>query len=108
MQESKLYINVIIESIEKIEESMKNMNYQDFLNNSNLQDATLMRLQVIGENIKKIPFEIKKRNKAINWKKFEKLRNIISHKYDSIDYSIIWSFIEDNLEELKSGVLNIK
>lgn len=108
MQESKLYINIIIESIEKIEISMKNINYQDFLNNLNLQDATLMRLQVIGENIKKIPFKIKKRNKEINWKKFEKLRNIISHKYDSIDYSIIWSFIENNLKELKSGVLTIK
>ena len=108
MQKSKLYINVIIESIEKIENSMKNINYQKFLNNSNLQDATLMRLQVIGENIKKIPFEIKKKNKEINWKKFEKLRNIISHKYNSIDYSIVWSFIENNLKELKSGVLTLK
>jgi uncharacterized protein with HEPN domain len=63
MQESKLYINVIIESIEKIERSMENINYQDFLNNSNLQDATLMRLQFIGENIKKIPLEIKNKNK---------------------------------------------
>jgi len=108
MQESKLYLNVITESIEKIEKSMKDINFQDFLNNINLQDATLMRLQVIGENIKKIPLDIKKKNKGINWKKFEKLRNIISHKYDSIDYSIIWSFVENNLKELKSGILNIK
>jgi uncharacterized protein with HEPN domain len=105
MQNYNLFVNVIIEMIKKIETSIKNIKYQDFLKNEELQDATLMRLQVIGENIKNIPPNIKKQNKKINWKKFEKLRNIISHKYASIDYFIIWNFIEKNLEELKSGIL---
>ena len=48
------------------------------------------------------------KNKDIKWKKFEKLRNIISHKYDSVDYNIIWSFIETNIEELKLGILNLR
>ena len=73
-----------------------------------LQDATLMRLQVIGENIKKIPFKIKKKNKNIKWRKFEKLRNLISHKYGSVDYEIIWNFINENLPELKQQIKTTK
>lgn len=107
MQNYNLFVNVIIEMIEKIKKSIKNIEYEEFLKNDEMQDAILMRLQVIGENIKNIPLEIKKSHKEINWKKFEKLRNIISHKYASIDYSIIWSFIEKNLDELKTGVLKI-
>lgn len=92
----------------KIEKSIMSRDKKEFMQDEQLQDATLMRLQVIGENIKKIPLEIKKRHKDIKWKKFEKLRNIISHKYESVDYNIIWSFIENNLEELKLAVLKIK
>ena len=108
MQESKLYLNVILEMIEKIENSFANASKQEFMDDSELQDATLMRLQVMGENIKKIDFETKKKNKEIKWKKFEKLRNIISHKYDMVDYILIWSFIENNLGELKSAINSIK
>ena len=108
MQKYKLHTNVIIETIEKIKKSLSKSDKSDFMRDSELQDATLMRLQVIGENIRKIPFDIKKKNKEIKWKKFEKLRNIISHKYDSVDYDLIWSFIENNLKELKTGILSIK
>ena len=103
-----LYVNVTLEMIERIEKSVKNIDKQNFIENFDFQDSTLMRLQVIGENVKKIPYEIKKKNKNIKWKKFEKLRNIISHKYDLVDYNLIWSFIENNLKELKMAILRIK
>lgn len=108
MLDYNMYINVILETIEKIENSAAKLNKEDFLRNSEIQDATLMRLQVIGENIKKIPLEVKKEVKEIKWKKFEKLRNIISHRYNAVDYNLIWSFIENNLEELKNAILKIK
>ncbi len=108
MLDYRLYVNVILETIEKIENSIVKENKKEFMENSELQDATLMRLQVIGESIKKMPVEIKKQYKEIKWKKFGKLRNIISHKYASVDYNLIWNFIENNLEELKSGIVNIK
>lgn len=108
MLEYKLYINVILETIVKIEKSFEGEEKSEFLKNSELQDATLMRLQVIGESIKKIPSEIKKKCRTIKWSKFERLRNIIIHKYASVDYNLIWSFIENNLEELKLGIISIK
>ena len=72
-----------------------------------LQDATLMRLQVIGENIRKIPSNIKIKNKEFKWKKFERLRNLISHRYESINWEILWNFIEVNLPELKKEIQKI-
>jgi len=101
----ELYINTIFEMIERIQSSLKSK--EDFIKDYELQDATLMRLQVIGENIKKIPSEIKKSNKP-SWRKFERLRNLISHKYNSIDYEIVWNFIEKNLPELKKQIKSIK
>ena len=107
MPEYKLFLNVIFEMIEKIENSIKKQGKQEFMKSNELQDATLMRLQVIGENIKKIPLGLKKDNKQIKWKKFGKLRNLISHKYGSVDYEIIWNFINKNLTELKKEIQKI-
>jgi|TARA_Y100000034_G_scaffold57933_1_gene70698 uncharacterized protein with HEPN domain len=102
----KLYINLILEMIKKIEVSCKEKNL--LMKDIDLQDATLMRLQVIGENIRKIPSNIKKKNKELKWKKFERLKNLISHRYESINWEIIWNFIEVNLPELKKEVLKLK
>ncbi len=63
MPDCKLYVNVILEMIEKIESSVVRLSKENFLKDSEMQDATLMRLQVIGENIKNIPQELKKKNK---------------------------------------------
>ena|SRR3989344_2078399 len=107
MREYKLYKEVISESINKIEQSLIGITKEMFMKNILLQDATLMRLQVIGENIKALPDTLKKPRKEIKWRKFEKLRDIISHKYDSVDYEIIWNFIDANLKELKEIIKNI-
>ena len=106
MQEYKIYVNLILEMINRIKNSVKDK--EEFLKNIEKQDSNLMRLQVIGENIKSIPTEVKKKNKNINWKKFEKLRNLISHKYASVDYNLVWDFIEKNLDELKREIENLK
>ena len=61
---------------------MINKTLEDFVNDSNLFDATLMRIHFIGETVKSIPFSLKKNYKIIRWRKFARLRNIIGHKYN--------------------------
>ena len=94
--------------VEKIINSTKNISREEFIKDEELKDATLMRLQVIGENVKSIPSEIKKTNNEIKWKRFEKLRNFISHKYSSINENIIWEIIKGDLIKLKKQIKLIK
>jgi len=96
----KLYLKEIISMIEKIENSVTNKILEDFLKDSNLFDATLMRLHFIGETIKSIPFSLKKNYKQVKWRKFARLRNIIGHRYSNVNKNIIWDVIK-SLPELK-------
>jgi len=100
MLEYKLHLKEIISMIEKIENSVVNKTIDDFVNDSNLFDATLMRIHFIGETIKSIPFSVKKNYKLIRWRKFARLRNIIGHKYSNVNKNIIWDVIKA-LSELK-------
>ncbi len=100
-----IYIQNILNAINKIERTCKNKNSLD---NEDIWDMTLMRLQIIGEESIMLPKEIKKEYKEIKWRNIRNLRNIISHKYEKVDKELIWKFIEEKMPELKKIVLKIK
>lgn len=67
-------------------------------------DGCVMRLQIIGENIKKIDEstngELLFEYPEIPWRKIIGLRNIISHEYANIDEEIIFAVIRQSLPPL--------
>jgi len=106
MLDYKLYLREIISMIEKIENSVIDKTLEDFVKDSNLFDATLMRLHFIGETIRNIPFSLQKNYKKIRWRKFARLRNIIGHRYSNVNKNIIWDVIKA-LSELKNQIKEI-
>ena len=106
MSDYKIYLKEIILMIEKIENSIINKSLEDFVDNSNLFDATLMRLHFIGETIKSVPFSLKKNYKKVRWRKFARLRNIIGHRYSNVNKNIIWDVLKA-LSELKVQIKEI-
>lgn len=90
------------------------MQAEDFLlspNNVLIFDGCVMRLQIIGENIKKIDDETKnsllQQYTEVPWKKIIGLRNIISHEYANVDEEIIFAIIKQSLPVLEKNIQNI-
>ena len=108
MLKYSLYLNDILRAIKDIEETTKGKNFNSFSKDKNLVDATAMRIQIIGESIKKLPKSIKKKEKEIKWSYFESLRDIISHAYFKIDAELLWDIIQKEIPVLKNSILNIK
>ena len=102
MSRYNLYFNLITEMCNKLEKTPLKK-----LNDETVWDATLMRFQVIGENIKKIPAKIKKENKEIKWKDFEWFRNQISHEYGEVSKELIKDMILKDIPVLKKEIKNI-
>ncbi|MGI9027683.1 MAG: HepT-like ribonuclease domain-containing protein [Candidatus Saccharimonadales bacterium] len=79
----------------------------DFLNDRNVQDATLMRLQDIGEQLSRIRDtfpEFYEENHSDDWYKLIGLRNIISHGYREIDFEIIWDVVTTKLSDFENNI----
>jgi len=104
----KIYIDDILNAIDKIEKSIEDLSEKVFEKKEDIWDATLMRIQVIGESIKKIPFRIKKKYPEIEWKRFSNTRDIISHAYSQVNKLIIWNLIKNKLSILKEQIQKIK
>lgn len=81
-----------------------------FLSSPNAQDATLMRLQDIGEQLSRIRDqfpEFFEMNQDDSWHKFIGVRNIIAHGYREIDFDIIWDILETKLPEFSDHIRKI-
>ncbi len=103
-RESKLLFDDIIESINKIEEYTKGFSFEDFAVSSQVIDAVVRNIEIIGEASKNIPPDIQNKFKDIPWQKIKGIRNRIIHEYFSVDISIIWFIVQNELEPLKKAL----
>ena len=107
MSRFKLYLNDIFRAIDLIEKSTKNKKLEEFKLNRELIDATAMRIQIIGESIKKLPEKLKVKYKGAEWDKYLQTRNIISHAYFAVNSEILWSIVKKNIPKLKKEIRKI-
>ena len=107
-------VNLVIESIELIEERFSSIKNPDDLVLSPqglmVLDSISMRLQVIGEQIKgidKLDGDLLTRYQTIEWQKIMRLRDLISHHYQDIDHEMIYSICRKDLLPLKEVLKRI-
>jgi len=84
----------------KILDYTKDMTREDFFADSKTFDAVIRNLQIIGEAAKKIPPDIRRQYKTVEWKKLAGLRDIVIHDYFGINEDIIWDVITSRMPVL--------
>ena len=103
----RLFINDILECIEKIEKYISNISYDDFVKDNKTKDAVVRNLEIIGEAANQIPLNIRKRYKDIPWVQIIGLRHRLIHGYFVVDYDIVWNIIKKELPDLKIKIKEI-
>ena len=100
----KVLFDDILEAIQRIEEYTEKMDIEDFLESSLHQDAVMRNLSIIGEAVKGISQDTKKKYTAIDWRKIAGLRDILIHAYFGIDLDIVWDVVQNKLPTLKNQI----
>jgi len=103
----RVYLDDILESIEKIEKYTKDISYKEFIQNTLLIDGVTRNLGIIGEAVKNLPLELRKKYPIVEWKKIAGLRDIIIHEYSGINLEIIWDIVVNKISELKTSAKKI-
>ena len=85
----RLFVEDILESMNRIEEYIKNISIEEFKNSNIIFDAVIRNLEIIGEAAKNIPDEIKEQYEFVPWPRMAGLRNILIHEYFGIDKQIM-------------------
>ena len=71
-------------------------------------DATLRKLELIGEAARNVPDEVRRLAPAVPWRQIIATRNRIVHAYLGIDNDTIWSIVQDDLPGLIDDVEALK
>jgi len=101
-------LHLMLESTELIEKRVSRIRVpEDFVLSADgvtILDAVSMRLQVIGESVRKIqkvnPSYLN-RYSIIEWDKLARFRDMISHHYTHIDHEIIFDICRVHIPNLK-------
>ena len=108
-------LKLVLESIEIVQERNKEIvSVNDYVSSPwgiTILDATLMRIQFIGETLlaidKKTHNSLFQNYPQIPWKQIFRMRNFISHQYADIDPEMILVTLRKHIPHLKSAVSQI-
>jgi len=104
---SKLLLEDIIESAEKILQYTKGVSFEEFSKDNKTVDAVIRNFEIIGEASNLLPDEIKEKYSEIDWHRIRGFRNRIVHDYFGVDLQIIWKIIFDLIPGLITEISKI-
>jgi len=95
----------ILDAITEIENYIQDFDFEHFVKNSMMFNASLRQLEIIGEASNRLSENLLNNNSSIPWARIIGLRNLVIHEYFGIDDITIWDVIKINLPELKEKIL---
>ena len=102
------YLEIMLESIELIYERFSRIRAsEDFVNSPDgvtILDSVSMRLQVVGESVRKIQkldVSFLEQYPIIEWDKIARFRDLVSHHYANIDHEIVYDICRAHIPALK-------
>jgi len=99
----RLALDDMLEGISRIRDYTAGMTQDAFASDKKTQDAVVRNLEIIGEAVRSLPEEVKRKKPEIEWRKIADLRNILIHEYFGINVAILWDIIQSKLDGLESG-----
>ena len=112
--EIQIHIEFMLESVELVEKRFSGIRLaEDFVlspDGATLLDSITMRLQVIGEMVRKIQnldIAFLHSYSDIEWDKLARFRDLVSHHYANVDHEIVFDICKVHIPKLKTVLKQI-
>ena len=96
----KEFLLDIFEACKRIRAFVKDMSYEDFLQDIKTQDAVIRNIEIIGEAVKNISEDFKIKHPEIEWRKISGMRDKLVHFYFGVNLEIVWDVAKNKVSDL--------
>ena len=103
----KEYLKHILDEIDYLLESSKDIPEDKFMTDMTLQRAYSRSLEIVGEAAKNLPKDFTRSYDQIDWKSIAGMRDRLIHHYFGVDYEIVWDVVKNEIPKLKEQVSQI-
>ncbi len=107
IKDPRIFLNHILDTIEQIEEFLHGINYQQFLEDDLRIQATARGIEIIGEAVKNLNPEIRKKYTHVPWRAIAGMRDMLIHEYFQVDFSALWKTAKYDLPRLKKQITTV-
>ena len=99
-----MFLEDMIDCMNKIQEYIGDLSYEEFSTKNIVIDAVVRNLEVIGEAAKNVPVGVREKHAQIPWRQMAGLRNILIHEYFGIDLNIVWTIATKDIPKAKKQI----
>jgi uncharacterized protein with HEPN domain len=89
----------------RVIEYARGRTFEEFVNQTQLQDSILHPLVLIGEAASRVSSDARSSLPEVPWSKVVGMRNIVVHAYDSVDLELVWVTVTDSIPALLEQLL---
>ena len=104
----KLRLESILTHISLIQDDLKDMTLDGFKKSDLFVRATCFSMMQIGEQLTKLQIIFGEKYPNIPWKEAIKLRTLIVHIYNKVDFEEIYKIAKNDLGSLKANIESIE
>ena len=102
-----VFLEDILECINKIAEYTEDVTEVEFEQNAEKQGAVIRRIEIIGEAVKSFSFETRDEYPQIPWREIAGMRDIVIHEYFGVSIGMIWRVATSDIQQLKLQIEKI-
>jgi uncharacterized protein with HEPN domain len=95
------YIQDILQAMNAVLDFVKDMAYGNFSKDTKTIFAVVRAIEVIGEAVKNIPSNSRKKYPEIPWKKIAGMRDKLIHEYFGVKLERVWETVKRDIPKLK-------
>jgi len=105
LRDFQVYVEDIIDAINKIEEDTKGLTYESFVSDKKTVDAVIRNFEIIGEATKHVPLSVRREYPRVPWRDMAGMRDKLIHGYFGVQLEVVWKTIRERLPEVRPLVV---
>lgn len=101
------YLKHINDELDYLIDTSDDIDEERFMRDPTLQRAFTRSLSIIGEAVKKLDDDFRKKHSNVEWKSISGMRDRLIHEYFGVDYEIVWDVVKNEAPKFKGQIERI-